>query len=462
MRRNFAWFGLSLLIVLSLQLAACAVPAAPPPAPEQLPAEEVPVAEEEPAEEAIAEEGVVTLEFWGGWTAGDGDIMQDLVDQYNAENPDVQINLTRQQWSPLFDAFIVSASAEEAPDILAMHPQEMPQFAELGLLKPLDDIVSQSDVINADNYLASAWDPNIYKGNLYGIPLDLHMHGLLYNVDLFEEAGIEGPPATGDELLEVARLLTVDANGLHPGDEGFDPETVEQYGINMHTNHHAFFQWWALLNQLGGTIISEDGTACAIDIDKGTQAWEWLQDLVYEHGVAPQGQTDYDRDFLSGRTAMLIDGPWRLVSLEAAQEETGFNWASAPYPVVFDEPAVWGSAHIFTLPTFADPDKQDEAVAFLEWLAANSSAWAKAGQLPAFAAVMESEEFQNMPGRAAFISMMPYEKILPNTPKYNEIFASNAPTPMMVMAQNIMLEEGDARAAVEAACAGIDAILATP
>jgi multiple sugar transport system substrate-binding protein len=343
-----------------------------------------------------------------------------------------------------------------------MHPQEMPQFAELGLLKPLDDIVAQSDVINAENYLASAWDPNVYLGALYGIPLDLHMHGLYYNVDLFEEAGIEGPPATGDELLEAARLLTVDAKGLHPGDEGFDPETVEQYGINMHTNHHAFFQWWSLLNQLGGTILSEDGSACAIDIDKGTQAWQWLQDLVYEHGVAPQGQTDYPRDFLSGRTAMLIDGPWRMPALETAQEETGFNWASAPYPVVFDEPAVWGSAHIFTLPAFADPDKEAEAVAFLEWLAANSSAWANAGQLPAFAAVMESAEFQSMPGRAAFIEMMPYEKIFPNTPKYSEIFASNAPTPMMVMAQNIMLEQGDPRAAVETACTGIDAILAIP
>ena len=455
-----------LLLAMSFVLAACGTSGDTPaesdtPSQEESTASEPAETESEEAAEAPAEpsEGPVTLEFWGGWTGPDGDVMAELVDKWNSENPDIQINLTVQQWSPLFDAFIVSASAEESPDILAMHPQEMPQFAELGLLSSLDDIVAGSDILIRDNYLASAWDPNNYQGIQYGIPLDLHMHGLFYNPDLFAEAGIDGPPATGAELLETARLLTIDAAGLHPGDDGFDRDNVVQYGINMHTNHHAFFQWWSLLKQQGGQIISDDGTSCAIDTDKGTKAWQFLQDLVYVNNVAPEGQTDYARDFQSGRTAMLIDGPWRIAGLETAAAEEGFNWESAPYPVIFDEPAVWGSSHIFTLPTFADPANQAAAVEFLEWIGANSAAWADAGQLPAFAEVAESDELAALPGRAAFIEMMPYEKIFPNTPKYNEIFASNAPTPMMVMAQSVILEQADPQAAVEAACTEIDAIL---
>lgn len=412
-----------------------------------------------PLSSVVVAQDPVQIEFWGGWTAADGDIMQELVDQYNAENPGVQVNLTRQQWSALFDAFVVSSAAEESPDILAMHPQEMPQFVELGLLDPLDDIFAESDVLNLDDYLDAAVQPNIYKGALYGIPLDIHMHGLFYNLDLFEAAGIESPPVTGEEFLEAARLLTLDTNGLHPGDDGFDAENIVQYGVNMHTNHHAFFQWWALYRQQGGEFLNEDGTACAWDLDKAEAAWVWLQDLVYTHHVAPQGQTDYPADFNSGRTAMLIDGPWRIVSLEQQAAETGFRWDSAPYPVVFDQPAMWGSEHIFTLPHYADPAKRDAAVEFLSWLAANSTAWAGAGQLPAAISVMESEEFQSMYGRPAFIEMMPYAQILPNTPKYNEIFASNAPTPMMVLAQSIMLEEANPRAAVETACDEITFIL---
>ncbi len=321
---------------------------------------------------ANAQDDVTTIEFWGGWTGPDGDIMREMVEQYNAENPDVQVNLTIQQWSPLFDAFIVSASAGESPDILAMHPQEMAQFIELGLLDTMDEVVANSEVISPDTYVEKAWELQFYNGEMYAIPLDFATHGVFYNVDLFEEAGIETLPTTGEEFLEVARQLTVDANGLHPGDDGFDPENIVQYAVNMHTNHHAFFQWWSLYNQLGGELISEDGSSCVMDLEDAAMAWQWLQNLVYTEHVAPQGQTDYPRDFLDGRTAMLIDGPWRMPQLEQMQADEGFNWGAFPYPTVFDDFAVWGSGHNFTLPSLADPEKRDEAIAYVEWLAGNS------------------------------------------------------------------------------------------
>ncbi len=416
-----------------------------------------------PAAVSAQEGDVVNLEFWGGWTGPDGDVMDTLVQRWNAENPNIQITLTRQQWSPLFDAFVVASASDEAPDILAMHPQELAQFIVLDLLTPLDDLLAESAVLTPDNYLASAWQPNIYEGAVYAVPLDLHMHGLYYNIDLLEEAGVDGPPTTGEEFIEIGKLLTVDANGNHPDDEGFDPDNVVQYAVNMHSNHHAFFQWWALYNQLGGELISEDGTECVMDIDKAAQAWQYLQDLVYTHHIAPQGQTDYARDFLSGRTAMLIDGPWQMATFEAATEESGFNWNTAMYPRVFDEAyATWGSGHNITLPArVANPENRDEALQFIEWLTANSTEWANVGQLPAFRDVMESEEFRTMYGREAFIEMMPYEVFLPGIPLYNQVFASNAPTPMMVMAQSIMLEQADPASAAQTACDEITFILQT-
>jgi len=74
---------------------------------------------------------------------------------------------------------------------------------------------------------------------------------------------------------------------------------------------------------------------------------------------------------------------------------------------------------------------------------------------------MESEEFRTMYGREAFIEMMPYEVFLPGIPLYNQVFASNAPTPMMVMAQSIMLEQADPASAAQTACDEITFILQT-
>lgn len=404
----------------------------------------------------------VTLEFWGGWTGPDGTIMQELVDEYNAANPGVQVNLSVQQWSPLFDQFIAAGSAQQAPDIMSMHPQEIAQFVELGLIEPVTDLVATSEVYTEDAYLPKAWELQFYNDTMYGLPFDLGVHGVYYNVDLFEAAGIEEFPTNQEEMLEAMRLLTLDANGNHPGDESFDPENIVQYAINMHTNHHAFYQWYALYNQLGGELLSEDGTQCVMDTDKATQAWQWLQDLVYVHYAAPQGQTDYARDFLTGRTAMLVDGPWQIPAMEAAAEESGFNWATAGYPTIFDEPATWGSGHTFTLPVYGDPDKREAAVDFIEWLGSNSLGWLASGQLPVRHDVIESEGYGELVGRDAFVETLQYQELLPNIPKFNEIFAANAPSPMNVMGQRIILENADIRTEVEAACSAITGILSIP
>jgi multiple sugar transport system substrate-binding protein len=146
----------------------------------------------------------------------------------------------------------------------------------------------------------------------------------------------------------------------------------------------------------------------------------------------------------------------------AAEAESGFNWGTAAYPTIFDQPAVWGSGHNFTLPTLADPEKRDEAIAFIEWLAMNSFDWMASGQLPIRNDLIASEEFQALPGRASFVEMLPNQALLPNIPKFSEVFASNAPTPTMVMGQRILLEQADVRSTVEAACNEITAILSIP
>ncbi|MGQ9889130.1 MAG: ABC transporter substrate-binding protein [Aggregatilineales bacterium] len=405
---------------------------------------------------ASVAQGPTVIEFWGGWTGPDAEVMRSIVERFNAEQSDIEVKLTMQQWSPLFDAFLVDASAGKSPDILAMHPQELAQFVVLGLILPVEDIIAGSN-ITPDLFSPNAWEINRVGDNIYAIPLDLHMHGLYYNVDAFEAAGIEAPPTNGEELLEIGRLLTVDANGNHPGDTGFDANNVVQYAINMHTNHHAFFQWWALYNQLGGQLFSEDNKLCAIDVDKATTAWQWLQDLVYVHGIAPQGQTDYAGDFKAGRTAMLIDGPWQMSDFINVE---GLNWATAEYPQIFDEPATWGSGHNFTFPALADPAKRGAVLTFLEWMIEHSDLWAVSGQIPTAVSVFDS--VSELPGREPFIKMLAYQKVFPKTDRYNAIFASNAPTPMMVMAQRIMLDRADIRTEVETACAEITSILSMP
>jgi multiple sugar transport system substrate-binding protein len=399
------------------------------------------------------------LAFWGGWTGPDGDVMRAMVDQYNARNPDVHVTLTTLQWTPLFDKFLISMRAGEGPDLMAMHPQDTAQFIDGGLLEPLTAFGANVQV-KAGDFDKNAWGYSSYKDTQYAVPLDFHMHGLYYNVDLFKQAGLDPthPPTTGDAFIEAARRLTIDAAGRHPGDAGFDAKNVKQYGVAFPNNHHAFYIWYALVHQQGAGF-SIGGTQVNFDDAQGIAAWKWEEDLIFKHQVVPVGESNPAQDFLTGRTAMLFDGPWQM---PAMQKQQGLNWATAPFPTVFGRSAVWGSGHILTVPKQRDRAKQVAALDLAQWIVRNSDFWATSGNIPVFRLASETDRFRRLQGRAAFVSMLPYEVILPNIVKSAQVFSAAAPSPIVQAAQAATLRNEDPATIVRTLRQRIDGVLAAP
>lgn len=398
----------------------------------------------------------VDIEFWGGWTGPDGDVMRGLVERFNQENPDIKVTLTTLQWSPLFEKLVTQAKAGSPPSLMAMHPQEIAQFASLGILDP--DAAEKAGVKQED-FDQNAWNYTMYDGKQYALPLDMHMHGLYINVDMFKAAGLDPakPPRTAAEFLDVAAKLTIDANGKHPNEAGFDAKNVKQWGMGLPNNHHGFYLWYALMYQQGEDLLNGENNATAFDASKGAKAWEWLGDLVYKHQVVPQGQKAPMDDFKAGLTAMVVDGPWQLAGLEG---QNAIQWTTAPFVQVFDEPAVWGSAHILTFPKEKDAKKREAALKLAKWLTDHSEEWAKSGNIPSKLDVQD--KIKDMPGRQAFIEMMPYEKMLPNLPKTAQVFSASSPSPIMSASQGILLENRNPADIVKELSEGMNAILSQP
>ncbi len=180
-------------------------------------------------------------------------------------------------------------------------------------------------------------DMSTRYGNLYGFPIDIHPIGINYNVDAVEADGLDpdSRPTNAEELLSWAEALTVDSDG-----DG----TLDQYGVSAPaTNVMTFRLWWGLIFQNNGSFISDDLSTITIANDEAAEALEFLRDLVAVHGVAPEGQSDPDTDFLTGSVAITFQGPWWITGFVDA----GLNFRTAPVPTLFDEPGVWASSHYF-------------------------------------------------------------------------------------------------------------------
>ncbi len=124
-----------------------------------------------------------------------------------------------------------------------------------------------------------------------GLPFAVFPAAVYYQKAMFDEAGLNYPPATYGEpyvmpdgtevewsfetLTELAKFLTVDANGNDATMEEFDPTQIVQYGyipsISAGTSVGTFFG--------AGSMVAEDGTAQTPEPWK--EAWQWWYDGMW-------------------------------------------------------------------------------------------------------------------------------------------------------------------------------------
>ena len=148
---------------------------------------------------AIAQDQV-DIEWWHIDTNDPGlSLRQEVADEYMAEHPDVNINITVLENEAFKQKLALDMQAGSAPDIFnSWGGGVLAEQAEAGMARPIEDEIA--DWVDTMNPAAMS----IYQvdGVQYGVPYNFGLVGFWYNQDLFAEAGIDEPPATWDEFLE--------------------------------------------------------------------------------------------------------------------------------------------------------------------------------------------------------------------------------------------------------------------
>lgn len=165
-------------------------------------------------------------------------------------------------------------------DIIAVDLPWIGEFAEKGILMPLDNAMDLTRLDPADFHTAG-WKAGHWGGRAYGVPAQTTPELLFYRRDLFAEAGLE-PPATTDALLAAAKTL-------------HDPRRG-RYGIAWNAARgtalgHTFLMTLADfgqpvldLSEIAGGFdtdhLAEGGYRATIDTDAGLLAAEFLMELL--------------------------------------------------------------------------------------------------------------------------------------------------------------------------------------
>ncbi|MCC1492891.1 extracellular solute-binding protein [Cognatishimia sp. F0-27] len=216
-------------------------------------------------------------------------------------------------------------------DIIAVDLPWIGEFAQKGVLMPLDAAMPLEDLDPADFHTAG-WRATHWGGRAYGVPAQTTPELLFYRRDLFAKAGLE-PPSTTEKLLEAAELLHEPTRG--------------RYGIAWNASRgtalgHTVLMTMAdfgqpvfdLAETAGGfdtEALAAGGYRPTIDTDAGLQAAEFLLEILKYSPPDILSMSWYERirPYAAGRVAMaygytLLAPYFELDESSPAYEQTGY------------------------------------------------------------------------------------------------------------------------------------------
>ncbi len=386
----------------------------------------------------------VEIEYWQYFFEGRVNAISTLIERFEAENPDITVVQTTFPYADYRTKVAAAIPAGQGPDVVQLFYGWLNDYVEADLIQPLPTDQFPPAQIEADFFpMVQAMKRD---GAYMALPTAVRSLALFYNKRLFAEAGIEGPPKTLDELVEIATALTkTDASG-----------NVTQVGITTGMNaqdHH----WWreVLVRQFGGTPYTDDYQTVTYNDAAGVAALQWYTDLQNKYGVTKFGFMDEPQAaFKAGRAGMHIDGSFRIGALNSTR---GLDWGVAELPAGPDGiKSNYSSYWVNALTTKAEGEKREAALKFIAFITSDEAMqlWLETvGELPAKPSAALTDEIKNDPVFGPFIAGLDYAR--------TTIFANESGQRQVMMdaVQRILLEGQSAADSLAEAAAQEQAIL---
>lgn len=122
--------------------------------------------------------------------------MKTLYTKFHAKHPNITVqfqNVPAEQSGQKLTSEVAGAIRPTSP---TSTPGAVNQFATRKTLLNLDDYLSHSTGVRADDFVPAFKQFTTYDNIMYGLPFDGESSGLFYRTDLFKAAGIKSPPKT--------------------------------------------------------------------------------------------------------------------------------------------------------------------------------------------------------------------------------------------------------------------------
>lgn len=229
------------------------------------------------------------------------------------------------------------ASSHTMPDLLMLDNPDMQQIATTGALTPLSDYG-----VDTTGFYPTILSAGTYQGKVYGLAPNVNSIALIYNKKLLAKAGITTPPTTWAELSADAKKAT--GGGV--------------YGMAMSAiaSYEGTWQFLPFFWTAGADLKNLDSPQAA----QALTYWKsFIDDSTMSKSSLNWTQANVDDQFIAGKAAFMINGPWNFPNLNSAKG-LEYGVASIPVPKAGDKVVAPLGGEVWTVPV-TSPDRQKAA-----------------------------------------------------------------------------------------------------
>jgi len=340
---------------------------------------------------------------------GECGIITTLVNRFNAENPDVRIDVNVVAW-PGYPQLTAQVAARDPPDLVTMHEGVISDYQSEGLLEPVDPYLRAAG-ISPDAFTEAARRGVTIGPHIYGLPIDTHGGLFHVNTALFSKAGLMSGgkpvlPNSADELIRQARQ--------------FEQRTGKPYFIQSLVGDPAGAArnlYTYMMAQ--GAVLFPDPKHIRLNTPVGVRVATFFRQINVQHlGTLNMDTPAAIAAFVNGQGGIYPTGTWMIGSFEQEAETPGRplykSYAVYPYPRLWGERVEYVSGHTWVVPARKRSQKQREAIArFFKFMADHDYDWARTGHIPAFKSVLDEPRFNALPHRADIAPLASMGRPLP-------------------------------------------------
>lgn len=309
-------------------------------------------------------DGEVTEITFCNW--GDNEekkMFEEVFAAFEAENPDIKVNYLFIPQSEYMTKLSAMAATNTLPDIGQMLEASTLEWAKNGMFVDTSDLYKNGKI--SDRLEAVTFDDTA-KGTV-GSSFISECYTLFYDKDYCTSMGVTVPSRvedawTWDEFVDACIHLTVDINGKHPDEEGFDASKIKVYAISD-------FPAEMLAINNGGGIFNEDCTEIWLDKKETIEAYQMVADLINKYHVMPSPASRSaigggNNVLLTGKVAMSYAGQFNLLWYKKYIENGMLNLGFGVGPVLKNYTVLTSGP---TIVVFNQSEHKEEALRLMEY-----------------------------------------------------------------------------------------------